>query len=133
MIPVEVDVAGAGSGDTAFVRYMSDAMFLIPTPQVLQKTITGLDDLYEHDIADLDMQGDLYEYMRGRDWSEGSNKAVMGLTLNKATLMDIGITVPSLETRRDAIEKLNKISDIISVREEQFCKLDELVKSRKGR
>src|SRR5699024_12640191 len=45
--------------DTAFARYMSDAMFLIPTPQVLQKIITGLDDLYEHDISDLDMQGDL--------------------------------------------------------------------------
>ena len=44
--------------DTAFARYMSDAMFLIPTPQVLQKIITGLDDLYEHDISDLDMQGD---------------------------------------------------------------------------
>ena len=29
--------------DTAFARYMSDAMFLIPTPQVLQKIITGFD------------------------------------------------------------------------------------------
>lgn len=52
--------------NTAFARYMSDAMFLIPTPQILQKLITGLDDLYEHDIADLDMQGDLYEYMLGK-------------------------------------------------------------------
>lgn len=43
--------------NTAFAKYMEDAMFLIPTPQVLQKIITGLDDLYEHDIADLDMQG----------------------------------------------------------------------------
>lgn len=33
----------------AFVRYMEDAMFLISTPQVLQKIITGLDDLCEHD------------------------------------------------------------------------------------
>ena len=48
---------------TAFARYMEGAAFLIPTPQVLQKIVTGLDDLYEHDIADLDMQGDLYEYM----------------------------------------------------------------------
>ena len=52
--------------NTAFAKYMEDAMFLIPTPQVLQKIITGLDDLYEHDIADLDMQGDLYEYMLGK-------------------------------------------------------------------
>ena len=59
--------------ETAFARYMSDAMFLIPTPQVLQKIITGLDDLYEHDIADLDMQGDLYEYMLGKLATAGQN------------------------------------------------------------
>lgn len=58
---------------TAFARYMQDAMFLIPTPQVLQKIITGLDDLYEHDIADLDMQGDLYEYMLGKLATAGQN------------------------------------------------------------
>ena len=51
---------------TAFSRYMDSAVFVIPNPQVLQKIITGLDDLYEHDIADLDMQGDLYEYMLGK-------------------------------------------------------------------
>jgi len=61
------------SGETAFARYMSAAMFLIPTPQVLQKIITGLDDLYEHDIADLDMQGDLYEYMLDKLSTAGQN------------------------------------------------------------
>lgn len=67
---------GAGNNEqnnTAFARYMGDAMFLIPTPQVLQKIITGLDDLYEHDIADLDMQGDLYEYMLGKLATAGQN------------------------------------------------------------
>ena len=58
---------------TAFARYMSDALFLIPTPQVLQKIITGLDDLYEHDISGLDMQGDLYEYMLGKLSTAGQN------------------------------------------------------------
>lgn len=67
---------GAGNNEqnnTAFARYMGDAMFLIPTPQVLQKIITGLDDLYEHDIADLDIQGDLYEYMLGKLATAGQN------------------------------------------------------------
>ena len=60
-------------GKTAFAKYMEGAAFLIPTPQVLQKIITGLDDLYEHDIADLDMQGDLYEYMLGKLATAGQN------------------------------------------------------------
>ena len=71
---IEVDDSASGSEeDTAFSRYMSDAMFLIPTPQVLQKIITGLEDLYDNDISDMDMQGDLYEYMLGKLSTAGTN------------------------------------------------------------
>lgn len=62
-----------GKNTSAFSRYMEDAMFFIPTPQVLQKIITGLDELYEHDIKDLDMQGDVYEYMLGKLATAGQN------------------------------------------------------------
>ena len=72
MLAVSDDVAGS-EDETAFSRYMSDAMFLIPTPQVLQKIVTGLEDLYENDISDLDMQGDLYEYMLGKLSTAGQN------------------------------------------------------------
>ena len=58
---------------TAFTRYMDSAVFVIPNPQVLEKIITGLDDLYEHDIADIDIQGDLYEYMLGKLSTAGQN------------------------------------------------------------
>ena len=58
--------ASADEGKSTFAKYMEDATFAIPTPQVLQKIITGLDDLYEHDIADIYMRGDLYEYMLGK-------------------------------------------------------------------
>lgn len=59
--------------ETAFSRYMEDAMFLIPTPQLLEKIITGLDDLFEHDLQGMDMQGDLYEYMLGKLQQAGKN------------------------------------------------------------
>lgn len=71
-----VEISGAASeadAGGAFARYMSDAMFLIPTPQVLQKIITGLEDLYEHDLTGLDMQGDLYEYMLSKLSTAGQN------------------------------------------------------------
>ena len=67
------DIPGSVQVQTAFSRYMDSAVFVIPNPQVLQKIITGLDDLYEHDIADLDMQGDLYEYMLGKLSTAGQN------------------------------------------------------------
>ncbi len=62
-----------GETVTAFSRYMDDAMFLMPTPQVLQKVITGLDELYEQDLTGRDMQGDLYEYMLGKLATAGQN------------------------------------------------------------
>ena len=42
----------SGENESAFSRYMDSAMFLIPTPQVLQKIITDLDELYAHDIQE---------------------------------------------------------------------------------
>ncbi|MBO5303413.1 MAG: SAM-dependent DNA methyltransferase [Lachnospiraceae bacterium] len=73
LIEIPDDSGKQDEGKTAFAKYMENATFLIPTPQVLQKIITGLDDLYEHDIADLDMQGDLYEYMLGKLATAGQN------------------------------------------------------------
>ena len=35
--------------NNAFAYFMSDAMFLIPTPNLLEKVITGLEDLYTND------------------------------------------------------------------------------------
>lgn len=60
---------------TAFSRYMKDAMFLFPEgkKQLLQKVVTALDELYEHDIKDKDMLGDLYEYMLGKLSTAGQN------------------------------------------------------------
>ena len=51
LVEIADDPTRPDEGNTAFARYMDDAMFLIPTPQVLQKIITGLEDLYTHDIA----------------------------------------------------------------------------------
>lgn len=67
------DTNEEGEEQTAFSKYMEDAMFLVPTPQVLEKVITGLDDLFENEVKDMDMQGDLYEYMLGKLSTAGRN------------------------------------------------------------
>lgn len=72
LIEIEEDEDSAAD-ETAFSRYMKDAIFLIPTAQVLQKIVTGLDDLYLNDLQGRDMQGDLYEYMLGKLQTAGQN------------------------------------------------------------
>ena len=58
---------------SAFSRYMSDALFLFPTPQIVERVVTGLDDLYQHDLSGVDVQGDLYEYMLDKLATSGKN------------------------------------------------------------
>lgn len=60
-------------GQSAFSRYMNDALFLFPTPQIVEKVVTGLDDLYQHDLTGMDVQGDLYEYMLDKLATSGKN------------------------------------------------------------
>ena len=62
-----------GENASAFSRYMETAMFMIPTAQILQKIVTGLEDLYTTDITGLDIQGDLYEYMLDKVSTAGHN------------------------------------------------------------
>ena len=57
--------------DSAFSHFLSDAIFKINEPLALQKVVAGLDDLFEHDIKGLDMQGDLYEHMLAKLNSAG--------------------------------------------------------------
>lgn len=71
-----------------------------------------------------------YHLFSGRDWSNGTNRAVMGATLNKATLSNLEINVPPLEEQHRIAALLDKVSDLIAKRRAQLDKLDLLVKSR---
>ena len=72
----------------------------------------------------------IFYLFSGKDWDEGSNKAVMGKTLNKATLSNIEVDIPSLDIQKERIEKLNKISILIADKKQQLNQLDELIKAR---
>ena len=56
--------------DSAFSKYMRDAIFIIPTPQMLEKIVTGIDGL---DFGEGDHKGDLYEYLLSKVATSGTN------------------------------------------------------------
>ena len=72
----------------------------------------------------------IYYLMSSQKWDEGTNKAVMGKTLNKATLSKIKINVHNISEQRRITKKLDKVLFIINKRKQQLEKLDEFVKSR---
>ncbi|MEK4254447.1 type I restriction-modification system subunit M [Ureibacillus sp. FSL K6-2830] len=59
-----------GQEDSAYSKYMSDAMFLIPTANMLAKIVEGIDNL---PLDDRDVQGDLYEYLLSKLSTSGTN------------------------------------------------------------
>ena len=62
--------------DSAYAKYMDDAIFKIPTPQLLEKIVTALDELYgliDKQQDRKDARGDLYEYMLSKLTTAGTN------------------------------------------------------------
>lgn len=57
-------------GDSAYSKYMGDAIFKIPTPQMLSKIVDGIDKL---NLEDRDAKGDLYEYLLSKLSQAGTN------------------------------------------------------------
>ena len=57
--------------DSAYAKYMGDAIFKIPTPLILSKIIDGIDniDMDENN----DTKGDLYEYLLSKVATAGTN------------------------------------------------------------
>ena len=51
--------------DSAYSKYMDDAIFKLPTPLLLSKVVDCLDDIYiqMEQIQDSDIRGDMYEYL----------------------------------------------------------------------
>ncbi|MBE2940725.1 type I restriction-modification system subunit M [Anoxybacillus flavithermus] len=59
-----------GDKNSAYAKYMSDAIFMIPTPQMLSKIVDGIDKL---PMKNRDLQGDLYEYLLSKIATAGTN------------------------------------------------------------
>ncbi len=71
-----------------------------------------------------------YHLCCGKNWTAGTNKAVMGLTLNKATISGIEINIPDIAEQRKIAARLDCLDTVIADRQLQLEYLDQLVKSR---
>ena len=51
--------------NSAYSKYMDDAIFKIPTPLMLSKVVDSLDNIYElmNEVQSSDVRGDVYEYL----------------------------------------------------------------------
>lgn len=64
-----------GDKDSAYSKYMGDAIFKIPTPLMLDKIVTAMDGIYQQmaQLENVDTRGDVYEYLLSKLATAGVN------------------------------------------------------------
>ena len=64
-----------GKKDSAYSKYMDDAIFKLPTPLLLSKVVDALDEIYTmmSKSDDKDVRGDVYEYLLNKIAKSGLN------------------------------------------------------------
>ena len=102
------------------------------------KTAITQEDMYSneaimafHDKKVVEMLPEyIYYLFKCKDWDKGTNKAVMGKTLNKATLSQIQVDICSIEEQHRIVKNLNDVSEFIDNIKMLQDDLDMLIKSR---
>ena len=64
-----------GNKESAYSKYMDDAIFKLPTPLLLSKVVDSLDDIYSQmaQLHNTDIRGDVYEYLLSKISQSGLN------------------------------------------------------------
>ena len=64
-----------GDKNSAYSKYMDDAIFKLPTPLMLSKVVDSIDEIYKimSDSQSSDVRGDVYEYLLAKIASAGVN------------------------------------------------------------
>ena len=99
---------------------------ILPEPMYSNEAIMSFRDKH---VVDL-LPDYIYYMFLGRDWDAGTNKAVMGKTLNKATLSKIEVRVHSIADQREIVQILDKVNAVIESCRLELEKLDDLIKAR---
>ena len=99
---------------------------ITPEPMYSNEAIMSFRDKHVTEI----LPDYLYYMFSGKNWEAGTNKAVMGKTLNKATLSGTRIKVHDVEEQRAIVAVLDKVKVVLDAREEELEKLDDLIKAR---
>ena len=99
---------------------------IIPEPMYSNEAIMSFRDKHVIDI----LPDYTYYMLSSRDWDTGTNKAVMGKTLNKATLSKIKVKVHGIAEQKEIVRVLDKLNAVIEARQMETQKLEDLIKAR---
>jgi len=99
---------------------------ITPEPMYSNEAIMSFRDKH---LVEL-MPDYLYYLLSGKDWDVGTNKAVMGKTLNKATLSKVKVKIHDISEQHNIVQVLDRVKAVIDARQLELQRLDELIKAR---
>ena len=70
----------------------------------------------------------LFYSLKKVNWTEGTNKAVKGLTLNKPLIASKEILLPSIQIQKEIAKRLDIVMEILKAKRKILLQLDELSK-----
>ena len=65
----------------------------------------------------------IYYLLSGKKWEKDTNKAVMGKTLNKATLSNVIVNIDNINKQKEIVSRLDELNSIIANRKKELQKL----------
>lgn len=71
----------------------------------------------------------LFYSLKKVNWTEGTNKAVKGLTLNKPLIASKEIFLPNMKIQKEIAKRLDIVMEILKIKRKILLQLDELSKS----
>ncbi len=95
-------------------------------PMYSNEAIMSFRDLHKIDL----LPDYIYYLLCSKNWDAGTNKAVMGKTLNKATLSQIKVKVHTYSEQKEIVQVLDIVNSIIESRKNELQSLDNLIKAR---
>ena len=140
MVSKEIDDSNEHISDSAVtstnIRKVKKGTVIMSFKLTVGKCAIAARDLYTNEAImafnlkeGFDIKPDfLYYYLLGYRW-EGANKAVMGMTLNKATISQHKIGYPHSSIQLSIVAELNKINELIALKKSQLNDFDYLIQS----
>lgn len=99
---------------------------ITPEPMYSNEAIMSFRDKHVVEI----IPSYIYYMFLNKNWEFGTNKAVMGKTLNKSTLSKVAVDICDIGKQYEIVRVLDKAASIISKRKLELGKLDEMVNAR---
>lgn len=123
--------------DECNMKIINSGTVIMSFKLTIGKVAITAEDIYSNEaIASFNIKNSnildknyLYYALQTINYSKNTDRAVMGVTLNKAKLRQLAIPLPSIGTQKNIVKILDLVQNLVNKRKEQLAEMDRLIQS----